>query len=77
MPLPRPRAILFQAAKKTASNVPIPNRGPRQTPRLGQFPYWCIPEFPRECHGDRSEAEWSHPLFFSIKEQKVARLRSP
>jgi hypothetical protein len=23
------------------------------------------PKFPTVCHGDRSEAEWSHPLFFS------------
>jgi hypothetical protein len=25
--------------------------------QTGQFPDWCIPKFPRECHGDRSEAE--------------------
>ena len=32
---------------------------------LEPFPCWCIPKLPRKCHGDRSEAEWSHPLFFS------------
>ena len=44
--------------------------------RLGQFPSWCIQNFPKECHGDRSEAEWSHLLFWQT-EQKVAHYNSP
>ena len=32
-----------------------------------QFPCWC--KF-KECHGDRSEAEWSHPLFFGSRNKR-------